>query len=307
LTDANLANLDLSGVNLSDVNLSDSNLSGANLSGANLNGATLSGSDLLGATLGGVRSGGITGWSDSLPPNWTLVSGFLIGPGADLSGGDLTGASLVSLDLTNANLTGTDLNQANMTGAALSGITWSDTICPDTTNSDNDSDTCANDLDTDDIGAHDDLNTALVNAKAAYQQNSQSYPASALLVTQLAAAEPSLTFTTGPSSSHDQISVATSADGNAIVLSTRGEFSGDCWYTVDNMQSEFASFNAPWDQSSFMPGPPATGSGIPDQPGTWYGEWKHVTGNTPSCNADEPPTSSEGATVSFQSSGFPSL
>ena len=55
---------------------------------------------------------------------------------ADLLEADLTGA-----DLTDANLTG-----ANLTDAGLTAVTWSNTICPDGTNSDADGDTCSNNL-----------------------------------------------------------------------------------------------------------------------------------------------------------------
>ena len=54
----------------------------------------LSGVDLSGATLSNVKSGGITGdGSTTLPTNWQLIDGYLIGPGADLSGANLTGAT----------------------------------------------------------------------------------------------------------------------------------------------------------------------------------------------------------------------
>jgi len=55
--------------------------------------------------------------------------------------GDLTNANLSGADLTNANLYG-----ANFTGANLSGVTWSHTICPDNTASDDDGGTCAGHL-----------------------------------------------------------------------------------------------------------------------------------------------------------------
>src|SRR5450631_17398 len=47
-----------------------------------------------------------------------------------------------------------------------------------------------------DRAAQSNLNTALLNAKAQYQQNSQSYPTSANLVTALTSAEPSVQFVT---------------------------------------------------------------------------------------------------------------
>jgi Pentapeptide repeats (9 copies) len=51
--------------------------------------------------------------------------------------------NLQSANFTNANLTDADFNSAtNMDTATLTGVTWSNTICPDGTNSDNNSNTC---------------------------------------------------------------------------------------------------------------------------------------------------------------------
>ena len=60
---------------------------------------------------------------------------------AYLSGADLSGAYLRSADLSGAYLTG-----ANLYDAYLSGVTWYNTICPDGTNSDNNGNTCENNL-----------------------------------------------------------------------------------------------------------------------------------------------------------------
>ena len=58
-----------------------------------------------------------------------------------------------------------------------------------------------------DRAAQSNLNTALLNAKAQYQQNSQSYPATATLVTALQSAEPSLQFVSDASTDQNHISV----------------------------------------------------------------------------------------------------
>ena len=52
----------------------------------------------------------------------------------------LAGANLSYSDLTGADLAGADLAGANL------GVIWSDTTCPDGTNSNNDGDTCVNNL-----------------------------------------------------------------------------------------------------------------------------------------------------------------
>jgi uncharacterized protein YjbI with pentapeptide repeats len=92
------------GVSLGGCNLSGANLTNAQLAGANLKGANLKGAILI---------------------------------GADLAGADLQGANLLGADLTNANLTG-----ANLKGANLKGVIWSNTTCPDGTNSTADGGTC---------------------------------------------------------------------------------------------------------------------------------------------------------------------
>jgi len=62
-----------------------------------------------------------------LPPGWSLRNGYLLGPGANLTGADLR----------NMNLAGIDLS-----GATLSNVTWANTICPDGSNSDNHAGSC---------------------------------------------------------------------------------------------------------------------------------------------------------------------
>src|ERR1035441_9491077 len=71
-----------------------------------------------------------------------------------------------------------------------------------------------------DRAAQSNLNTAMLNAKAAYQANSQSYGApNTVNSTVLKSAEPGLSFTTTNSANQGQVSVYTSpTDGNAIVL-----------------------------------------------------------------------------------------
>ena len=86
---------------------------GFDFENANLFGANLTGLDLTGAT-----SGGITGIPAVLPAEWSLMGGYLFGPGANLTNADLTG-----LDLTGTNLEGADLTGATLSGVISSGIT----------------------------------------------------------------------------------------------------------------------------------------------------------------------------------------
>jgi uncharacterized protein YjbI with pentapeptide repeats len=128
---ANLTNADLTGANLTGANLVTTNLTGANLTGANLTTATvvfsnLSGAHLSGANLSGVVSNHDTAMSPpTLPTSWVLVSGYLIGPGADLTGGIQNGADLSGADLSGADLSGDSLAFDNLTNANLTNANLS--------------------------------------------------------------------------------------------------------------------------------------------------------------------------------------
>jgi uncharacterized protein YjbI with pentapeptide repeats len=127
--------------NLSSANFANANLTGANLSYANLSHATLTGATLTGATLTGVSSGSIVGTPALLPSGWVVIGAYLVGPGADLNGANLSGsgatnaqlgaASWTSVDLDGSNLSGLDFTGLNLTGANLSyanltGVTLTD-------------------------------------------------------------------------------------------------------------------------------------------------------------------------------------
>jgi trimeric autotransporter adhesin len=158
LTGADLSGADLSGANLTSTSLGQANLSGANLtgtdlttmslaqadlSGANLTDATidkvqfryanLSSANFTGATMTGVYSGVITASpAPTLPADWLLTDGYLVGPGAvldsaalsdaNLASADLTGAELSEADLSGANLEGADFSNADLTAANLAGV-----------------------------------------------------------------------------------------------------------------------------------------------------------------------------------------
>jgi hypothetical protein len=93
-------------------------LAGCNLSGLDLTGANLQGADLTDANLNG----------------------------ANLTGANLRGANLTDANLNHANLTSADLTGATLTGANLNHVTYSDTTCPDGTNSNNNGGTCTGHL-----------------------------------------------------------------------------------------------------------------------------------------------------------------
>ena len=78
-----------------------------------------------------------------------LTNAYLFGAnlfGANLLGADLSGADLRNADLTNAYLDYANLTGADLTGADLTGVFWFSTTCPDGTNSDDNGNTCVNNL-----------------------------------------------------------------------------------------------------------------------------------------------------------------
>lgn len=66
--------------------------------------------------------------------------------GANLRGAHLERAVLIGSDLTGANLTDATLRGADLRGAQLKDVTWSNTVCPDGTNSDVHSKGCEKNL-----------------------------------------------------------------------------------------------------------------------------------------------------------------
>jgi uncharacterized protein YjbI with pentapeptide repeats len=106
LTGCSFQNLDLS-----EVDLTGSDLSGVNLTGTNLESAILD----------GVTSGRITGTPSNLPAGWQLLSGYLVGPGANLTNADFT-----NQNLTNANLVGANLSNAIFSGTTLTGADFAE-------------------------------------------------------------------------------------------------------------------------------------------------------------------------------------
>ena len=125
---ADLTGAELSGANLSYSSLSSTQLNLVNLSGAKLNFARLDGANLYFANLN---------------------NAYLIG--AVLGNADLTNASLVNTNLTDGFMTNADLTNVNLSGAILTnvgfnGVTWSNTTCPDGTNSNDNDNTCINNL-----------------------------------------------------------------------------------------------------------------------------------------------------------------
>jgi uncharacterized protein YjbI with pentapeptide repeats len=60
----------------------------------------------------------------------------------NLAGANLSSASLYNVDLSNADLTGADMTGANWFDSTVTGVVWSNTTCPDGSNSDTNGGTC---------------------------------------------------------------------------------------------------------------------------------------------------------------------
>ncbi len=115
LTDADLDNLDLHGADLSGAGLTSASLRHVILTDADLHAANLTGANFSFATL---------------------------------TGADLSNASLASANFSFANLAGASLSGASVTQAMFPQAIWSNTTCPDGSNSNKYVDGCFSQLDT---------------------------------------------------------------------------------------------------------------------------------------------------------------
>jgi hypothetical protein len=129
--------------------LKDDDLAGDDLQGANLTGAYMVGTDLDGTDLqlADLTTANLTNASaDSANLSGADIDhGYLIN--TDLIGAVLTSAEMSDTNVASANMTEADLGDAEMqTAKGTNSVVWSDTTCPDETNSDADNGTCLNDL-----------------------------------------------------------------------------------------------------------------------------------------------------------------
>ncbi|MGC8462267.1 MAG: type II secretion system protein [Acidimicrobiales bacterium] len=130
-----------------------------------------------------------------------------------------------------------------------------------------------------DRAAQSNLNTALTSAKGVYESNQQSYPATSVVISDIASDEPSLSVVSDPGSTTSiaagDIGVYVSAGGNGVVLYSLAKKTNECWWVADNTQAianggTTTSPNPPWT---------ASGAGIPNTAGDYYGVFK-ATGST---------------------------
>jgi type IV pilus assembly protein PilA len=171
-----------------------------------------------------------------------------------------------------------------------------------------------------DRAAQSNLNTAFLNAKAAYQAQGQSYTSTSVtnaasLATALAGSEPSLTFGTTNSATQANISVQVSTDGHGLVLAAFSKSSNNCWLIYDNPVAPTQTTDAPW--TGTTTGSNGTSTGVlttadtivvPSQLGTSYAEIKgaSVTGMAADCLASQP-VAPVGSTYEWSTTAFPAL
>ncbi len=131
--------------------------------------------------------------------------------------------------------------------------------------------------------AQSNLNTALLNARAAYDSGGQSY-ASVNSAT-LSSAEHSLTFvagstvtTAGVSTQQAQVSIYAPPDGSSMVLATFATKTKNCWVIVDNPKTEGSAANPYVAPSNFTK---VVGT-------TYYKISMTALGQKNTCNAEHP-------------------
>ena len=130
----NFSNAFLQGAFIESVDLSETNFINAYLRNAVLDASNFSNSNLSNANLISTSFG----YANLTNANFT---------GANLTNANIGITNLSNTNFTNANLINASLLGAtNMNTATLTGVTWSNTTCPDGTNSDNNGGTCVGHL-----------------------------------------------------------------------------------------------------------------------------------------------------------------
>lgn len=140
-------------------------------------------------------------------------------------------------------------------------------------------------------------NTALLASQSIFYTSSQAYQPAATMTTSLHSTEPNLTFQTGASTNHSQVSVYVANDHGGIIFAVQSNTKKDCWYTIVNGKAESsATGGSPYLHL------PATVLGV----GTFFGESKvPASGVAPTCIANS--LASPSATVVYQKGSYPTL
>lgn len=129
-----LAHADLSGLDLAGVNFWGSRVVGADFSGADLSGAVFGGDTGAQRDLTDADFSGATMVGTSFESMYLYTVNF---DGADLTDADFTSSSSIYDSFVNANLTGAQISDAEVIDPI-----WSNTICPNGSNSDDSGGTC---------------------------------------------------------------------------------------------------------------------------------------------------------------------
>ena len=90
----------------------------------NFNNANLTNTNFLNCIPQQIGSGGVVGTPMNLPLNYRLISGYLLGPAANLVACDLSGLNLSEVNLQGAFLLSANFRDADLTGANLRMISY---------------------------------------------------------------------------------------------------------------------------------------------------------------------------------------
>lgn len=109
----------------------NADLKDVDFSGGDFRAANLEGTELHNAVLDNIRSGNIVGTPMSLPPNWELKYGYLLGPKVCLAGEELSDMDLSGLDLNEADLGDTTISRVNFSKANLFSVNFNNSSITD--------------------------------------------------------------------------------------------------------------------------------------------------------------------------------
>lgn len=122
IKDSSEFNVDLSNQDLSNLILLGANLIDVVLTGSNINNTIFNS-----AKLSGITSGNLSGIPKSLPNNWKLIKGYLVGPGSNLMNANLSNSDLSNVVLRNEVIINygeriTNLENANLENCIFKNI-----------------------------------------------------------------------------------------------------------------------------------------------------------------------------------------
>ena len=129
----NLSGANLSGLRLTDMNFHDGDFRSTNFTHAVLSGAHFYNANLRDSNLSGAHL-------DSAYFNNAIISN------SDLTYSNLRYSQLFGADLTDSDFSNAILTEADLRNTTLTGVIWSNTTCPDGTNSNDNGGTCENNI-----------------------------------------------------------------------------------------------------------------------------------------------------------------